>query len=92
MLRLFWKKSLVLFLLPHVLCAQVPKKELKQLSYKELHNLYFDNENNKKKQLQFAYAYLAKANAENSSIRKAKANYQFALLYYDTNANKAIMY
>jgi AraC-like DNA-binding protein len=70
----------------------VPKKELKQLSYKELHNLYFDNENNKKKQLKFAYAYLAKANAENSSIRKAKANYQFALLYYDTNANKAIMY
>lgn len=57
-----------------------------------MHNLYFDNENSKKKQLEFAYAYLAKANAENSSIRKAKANYQFALLYYDTNANKAIMY
>jgi hypothetical protein len=78
--------------MPIVLFAQVQKKDLKQLSYKELHNLYFDNENDKEKQLELAHAYLAKANAENSSIRKAKANYQFALLYYDTNANKAIMY
>lgn len=92
MLRLFWNRTLLVFLLPLVLCAQVPKKELGQLSYKELHNLYFDNENNKKKQLEFAYAYLAKANAENNSIQKAQANYQFALLYYDTHPNKAIMY
>lgn len=88
----FCNKYLLIFFLPIVLLAQVPKRDLSQLSYDELHDNYFDNENNKSKQLEYANAYLAKANAENISIRKAKANYQFALLYYDTNTNKAIKY
>jgi AraC-like DNA-binding protein len=87
-----WKKILFLLLIPFTLLGQTPKKELAKLSYEELHNLYFDNEKNSSKQLEYAKAYLTKANKENIPIRKAKANYQFALLYYDTNPNKAIMY
>jgi len=90
--HLFWNKYLLLFLLPIVLLAQAPKRDLSKLSYDELHDKYFNNENNSEKQLELAKAYLIKANAENNSIRKAKANYQFALLYYGTDANKAIMY
>jgi len=87
-----WNKKLFLLLLPIVLFAQVQKTDLTRLSYDDLHDMYFSNEKNKEKQLEFANAYLAKANAENNSIRKAKANYQFALLHYETNANRAIMY
>ncbi|WP_316635041.1 helix-turn-helix domain-containing protein [uncultured Flavobacterium sp.] len=54
--------------------------------------MYFANTKNQKVQLECANAYLAKANTENIAIRKAKANYQFALLYYDKNPNKAITY
>ncbi len=92
MTSLFWNKYVLLFFLPIVLLAQTHKKDLKKLSYDELHDRYFDNENNKSKQLEYATTYLAKANAENINIRKAKANYQFALLYYDSNPSKAIKY
>jgi AraC-like DNA-binding protein len=92
MTYLRWKKILFFLLIPFTLLGQTPKKELLKYSYDELRDFYFDNEKNPNKQLEYSKAYLAKANKENISIRKAKANYQFALLYYDTNPNKAIMY
>lgn len=92
MTYLLWNKKLFLFLLPFTLLSQVQKVDLRRLSYDELHDLYFANEKNQKKQLECAKAYLAKANRENLPIRKAKGNYQFALLYYETDANRAIMY
>ncbi|MET3026043.1 helix-turn-helix domain-containing protein [Flavobacterium sp. UW10123] len=72
--------------------AQPAEKKLLKLSYEELHNLYFDNSKDPELQLKYANAYLEKANKENISIRKAKANYHLALIYYKTNVNKAIMY
>ena len=87
-----WNKFLFLLLIPFILLGQSSKKDLSRLTYDELHDLYFANEKNQKVQRQCANAYLAKANAENIAIRKAKANYQFALLYYYTNPIKAIMY
>lgn len=87
-----WNKFLLLLLIPFTLLGQVPKKDLSRLTYDELHDLYFANEKNQNIQRECATAYLAKANKENIPIRKAKANYQFALLYYDTNPNKAIQY
>jgi AraC-like DNA-binding protein len=92
MTYLNWKTILFLFLISFTLLGQVSKKELTKLSYDELHNIYFANEKNQSIQLECAKAYLVRANKENIPIRKAKANYQFALLYYDTNPNKAIMY
>jgi AraC-like DNA-binding protein len=88
----FWCKNLFLFLLPFTLLGQTPKKDLTKLNYEDLKKLYFDNENNKSKQIEYATAYLAKANKENISIRKARSYYWFALLYYQNNENKAIMY
>lgn len=85
-------KILFLLLFPIFLVAQAIKKDLTKLSYDELHDLYFANTKNQELQLECAKAYLAKANRENISIRKAKANYHFALLYYDKNDTKAIMY
>lgn len=82
----------LLFLLPIIVLGQTQKKDYTKLSYDELHQLYFANEKDKKVQKECAQAYLAKANRENISIQKAKANYQFALLYYKTDTNKAIMY
>ncbi|MEA9413546.1 AraC family transcriptional regulator [Flavobacterium sp. PL02] len=87
-----WNIKVLLFLLPIIVLGQTPKKEYAKLSYDELRDLYFANEKNKTVQEQCAQAYLAKASKENIPIRKAKANYQFALLYYKTDTNKAIMY
>lgn len=92
MTYLQWNKILFLLLVPFVLLGQSPKKDLSRLTYDELHDLYFANTKNRTLQLECANAYLLKANNENIPIRKAKANYQFALLYYDTNPSKAIMY
>ncbi|MBF7092720.1 helix-turn-helix domain-containing protein [Flavobacterium sp. ALJ2] len=92
-MKCFVKKRMVLlFLLPIIVLGQTQKKDYTKLSYDELHQLYFANEKDKKVQKECAQAYLAKANRENISIQKAKANYQFALLYYKTDTNKAIMY
>ncbi|WP_197276642.1 AraC family transcriptional regulator [Flavobacterium sp. KJJ] len=81
----------MLFLSLSVL-GQNKTKDLTKLTYNELHDLYFDNENNPKKQILYTNAYMAKAIKENSRIRKAKANYQIALLYYASDKDKAIQY
>ena len=47
----FWCKNLFLFLLPLTLLGQTPKKDLTKLNYEDLKKLYFDNENNKSKQI-----------------------------------------
>ncbi|MRX69338.1 AraC-type DNA-binding protein [Flavobacterium resistens] len=83
--------SLVL-LFPFLSFSQTSQKDLTKLSYKELNNLYFDNENNPKKQILFTNAYMAKAKRENNNIAKARGNYQIALLYYLKDENKAISY
>jgi AraC-like DNA-binding protein len=82
----------LLFLLPIICLGQTQKKDYTKLSYDELKALYWNNEKDQTKQLEYAHAYLAKANRENIPIRKARANYQFAILYYKTDTNKAIMY
>jgi AraC-like DNA-binding protein len=92
MTHLKWNKILFLLLTSFSLLGQSQKKNLSQFSYDQLHDLYFANPNNQDLQLQCAKAYLAKANTENIAIRKAKANYQFALLYYDKNPETAIAY
>jgi AraC-like DNA-binding protein len=92
MTYLQWNKILFLFLTSFTLLGQSQKKDLTKLSYDALHDLYFENEGNPKKQIPYTNAYMTKAIKENSNIRKAKANYQIALLYYKTDTNKAIMY
>ncbi|MHC0447620.1 helix-turn-helix domain-containing protein [Flavobacterium sp. 3-218] len=85
-------KILYFLLLPIFVVAQTPKKDLKALSYDQLHDLYFKNVGNPKKQIIYTNAYMAKATKENSNIRKARANYQIALFYYQSDRNKAIQY
>lgn len=92
MIYLQWNKILFLFLISFTLLGQSQKKDLTKLSYDALHDLYFQNEGNPKKQAPYTNAYMTKAVRENSNIRKAKANYQIALLYYKKDTNKAIMY
>lgn len=85
-------KILFLSLIPFFLGAQTSKNDLTELSYKKLGKLYFDNENNPKKQIIYTNAYMARAIKENKNIEKARANYQMALLYYKSDKNKAISY
>lgn len=85
-------KILFLWLIPFFLGAQTSKNDLTELSYKKLGKLYFDNENNPKKQIIYTNAYMARAIKENKNIEKARANYQMALLYYKSDKNKAISY
>ncbi|KFF06334.1 helix-turn-helix domain-containing protein [Flavobacterium reichenbachii] len=85
-------KVLLIFLFPFYLFAQVDQNHLKKLSYHNLQDLYFKNIGNQKKQLLYTNAYMAKAIQENNKIRKAKANYQIALFYYQSDKNKAIQY
>lgn len=87
--QFLWSKPFFLFLLPIVLISQSPKKDFTKLSYDDLKNLYFDNENNNSKQIEYAKAYLTKAKDENSPIRKAKGYYMYSLLY---EGDKAISY
>lgn len=87
-----FSKSLLFILLPVFLVAQVIKRDFTKLSYDELHDLYFDNVGNPKKQIVYTNAYMTKATRENNNIRKAKANYQIALFYYKSDTGKAIQY
>ncbi|AWK06350.1 hypothetical protein HYN56_19810 [Flavobacterium crocinum] len=87
------KKIILYLLLPFFLTAQKSVKDnLTDLSYDDLHNLYFTNVNNPKVQILYTDAYMKKAVKENNNIRRAKANYQIALLYYKSDTNKAIQY
>ncbi|WP_300568339.1 helix-turn-helix domain-containing protein [Flavobacterium sp.] len=92
MINFFSRKTFFILLLPITLLGQVKKNDLEKLPYDTLKKLYFDNSNNKTKQIEYAKAYLNKANKENISIRKARGYYWFALLYYDNNGTKAIKY
>jgi AraC-like DNA-binding protein len=87
--QFLWSKTFFLFLLPIVLIAQSPTKNFAKLSYDDLKNLYFDNENKNSKQIEYAEAYLAKAKNENNPIRKAKGYYMYSLL---NKNDKAISY
>ncbi|MEO8237975.1 MAG: helix-turn-helix domain-containing protein [Flavobacterium sp.] len=85
-------KILFLLLFTILLSAQSSQKDLTKLSYDDLHDLYFDNVGYPKKQILYTNAYMTKATRENNNIRKAKANYQVALLYYRSDKDKAIQY
>jgi AraC-like DNA-binding protein len=85
-------KALLLFLFPLILLGQVQKKDLVRLPYGELYNLYFDNDKDQAKQIECANAYLKKATTANISVEKARGYYLYALLYYNTDETKAIMY
>lgn len=85
-------KTFLFLLFPVFLLAQESKKELMKLSYDELHALYFDNENNHKKQILYSNAFLEKAEKENNKIKKARGYYLIALLHYESDINKAIQY
>lgn len=85
-------KALLLFLFPLILLGQVQKKDLVRLPYGELYSLYFDNEKDQAKQIECANAYLKKATTANISVEKARGYYLYALLYYNTDETKAIMY
>ncbi len=75
----FVQISFLLFL-STIILAQSPKKDLKQLSYTELKDLFMKNEPNKNIQSPYANAYLAKANRDNIAIEKARGWYLVALL------------
>jgi AraC-like DNA-binding protein len=96
MLYLFWNRTLLVFLLPLVLCAQVTKKELGQLSYDMLKKSYWDNERNPKQQLVYTNAFLLKAKSENSPVQKARGYFLLSLLSKDVQAlrylDSAIVY
>lgn len=72
--------------------AQNKAPDLSKLSYDELYDLYFENENNPQIQIVYNNAYMAKATKENNSIRKTLGNYHKALLYYKSDHKKAISY
>lgn len=92
MIYLRWNSFSILFLIAFALSAQNADKKLYRSTYDELHNLYFSNTDKPQLQLKYAEAYLQKANAENINIRKAKAYYQFAILYYNKDLKKSITY
>lgn len=87
-----FSKTFILLFFPIFLLAQESKQELMKLSFDELHKLYFDNPNDIKKQILYKDAYMAKAYKENNTIRKARGYYLTAILYYDSDMNKAIQY
>ncbi|AWK06340.1 hypothetical protein HYN56_19760 [Flavobacterium crocinum] len=79
-------------LLPVFVVAHSPKKDQPTLSKDQLHDLYFDGVHNPRKQIFCTKAYRTEAIRENIDNRKAKANYQTPLFYYQSDKNKAIQY
>lgn len=84
-----FQKIWFLLLLPVFLVAQSTKKDLTKMSYKELKELFKNEEKDEDKQLIYARTYLNKANKENISIEKARGWYLLSLL---CNGDKAIRY
>jgi AraC-like DNA-binding protein len=74
-------KIFFLLIFPVFLLAQPLRKNLTNLSYDELKELFKNNEKDENKQLLYATAYLTKANKENGSIQKARGWYLLSLLY-----------
>ncbi|PWB18650.1 helix-turn-helix domain-containing protein [Flavobacterium sp. HTF] len=81
--------SLFLSLFSVFLSAQTKKSNLTQLSFPELKELYWKNENKIPQQLPYANAYLHKAINENEPVERARAYFLLSLL---TEGNKALVY
>jgi len=96
MSRFLLNKTILLFILPIVLLAQSPKKDLSPFSYDNLKKYFWDNERNPKKQLEYANAYLIKAKIENSPVQKAQGCFFLSLLVENDKAlrylDSAIVY
>ncbi|WP_166922016.1 helix-turn-helix domain-containing protein [Flavobacterium poyangense] len=83
-----FRQTFILLFLCASLVAQTSKKNLTELSYLELKELFMNNEQNKKLQLECAKAYLNKANKDGVSIEKARGLYLLGLLKQGNEAIK----
>ena len=85
------KYHLLLFLLLFsvFLSAQSKKNSLTQLSFAELKELYWKNENKIPQQLPYAKAYLKKAINENEPVERARGYFLLSLL---SESDKALVY
>ena len=72
--------------------GQIEKINLDKKSFKELNNLYFDNEDDKELQLRIAEKYVKKARIEQSKIYIARGYYLYSLLDRLRNKEKSISY
>ncbi len=85
MIKHYWLKTLVFFLLPINLIGQVKQNDLTQLSYKEIWRRCFEEEKQLPKQLKYVNIYLAKAEKEKNNFEKAHGYYMYNQLYKDDN-------
>lgn len=72
--------------------GQNEKVNLDNKTFRELNNLYFDSENNKKLQLEIAEKYVKKARNEESNISIARGYYLYSLLDRLQDKEKSISY
>jgi AraC-like DNA-binding protein len=89
MLQRKYHLPLFLLLFSVFLSAQPKKNSLTQLSFVELKELYWKNENKTPQQLPYAKAYLKKAINENESVERARGYFLLSLL---SESDKALVY
>ncbi|UUF16454.1 MULTISPECIES: helix-turn-helix domain-containing protein [Flavobacterium] len=80
---------LFLLLFSSHLHSQTINKNLTKLSFEDLKELYWKNENKSVKQLPYANAYLNKAKSENKPVERARGYFLLSLL---SENEKAIVY
>lgn len=81
--------SVFLVLFSEFLHAQTVKKNLTKLSFEDLKELYWKNENKSADQFPYANAYLNKAKNENKPVERARGYFLLSLL---SDNEKAIVY
>jgi len=89
MLQRKYHLPLFLLLFSVFLSAQPKKNSLTQLSFAELKELYWKNENKTPQQLPYAKAYLKKAINENEPVERARGYFLLSLL---SESDKALVY
>jgi AraC-like DNA-binding protein len=89
MLQRKYHLPLFLLLFSVFLSAQPKKNSLTQLSFVELKELYWKNENKTPQQLPYAKAYLKKAINENEPVERARGYFLLSLL---SESDKALVY
>lgn len=72
--------------------AQNTEKNIEHLSYDDLKKEYFKVAKTEEKKRHLANRYILKGKKENDHNRIARGHYYLALIYYDTDPEKAILY
>lgn len=91
-MKIFKPLTWGLLLFSYIVFGQLKNTDFRKLSYSDLSDSFFDNEENTTKQLFYASLYLKKAIVEKKDIEIATAYDFFSMVYAPIDSKKALFY